>query len=246
MQKTVLIIEDEKNLAELIRHQLTARQYQVLIAQNGREGLEKLQAIKPDLIILDINMPEMNGLDFYRAITAEHGRPRFPVLVLTSRTEMEKTFTEVFAAGFMPKPFLIEELIQKVEDILTGYAKPVIFLLDSAGNEHTPKIQAAFSAEQYEVVMISDLSQIQTAAARRSPIAVVFEYGLVAPASEAIIHAVRSLPGGEGTIVLSYSFAGHAQHKTQSLADGADSFLDAPQQYEDFITALREIELKRG
>ena len=117
-KKIVLLIDDEVNLRQLIKIALEAKNYQVETAGNGIEGLAKLETIKPDLIILDLNMPKMSGLEFYQIICYGGGKPKYPVLVLTARTHMEKLFTNVSIHGFMAKPFEISELLHEVDAIV--------------------------------------------------------------------------------------------------------------------------------
>ncbi len=123
-KKTILIVDDEAILVDLLQFQLTAKGYHVLTACDGRGGLEELSKTSPDLIILDINMPHIGGLEFYTKITDEQGLSQYPVLVLTARTLLEKTFKDIKAAGFMSKPFEINELIDEVDRITADKPSP--------------------------------------------------------------------------------------------------------------------------
>lgn len=117
-KKTILIIDDEIDLQELIKLTLRSRGYHVEVACNGIEGLEKLKTVNPSLIILDMNMPKMGGLEFYKTICYNDNKPRTPVLVLTARANMEQLFKELNIDGFMAKPFEIDELLKEVETII--------------------------------------------------------------------------------------------------------------------------------
>lgn len=117
-QKIILLIDDEVNLQQLMKITLESKKYKVETANNGIEGLAKLETIKPDLIILDMNMPKMGGLEFYQRICDSTDRPRYPVLVLTARANMEKLFKELNIDGFMAKPFEINDLLHEVETII--------------------------------------------------------------------------------------------------------------------------------
>jgi len=245
MQRTVLIIDDEKNLTDLIAHHLKAKGYQTVIAQNGQEGLQKLQVIIPDLIILDINMPVMNGLEFYRQITTDFGRVRFPVLVLTSRKELEKTFSDIQAAGFLPKPFLIEDLIREVEKITAGFSKPMVYLTAFVENQHIAKIGEVLIREQYEVCYIKDFEDLKEQAERTTPQAIILEYGQNGPSGAEILQAVKNTTGLSHCPVIAYSYSGYEELESESLKAGADKYLSAPSRYEIFIEALRELKLKQ-
>lgn len=115
---TILIIDDEKDFVSIIKRRLEKKGYRVLTAHNGKLGLEVLKNFKPDLIVLDINMPVMGGIEFYRHICDKRAMPKYPVLILTARSELEKFFDEINAEAFMAKPFEIDRLYEKIQEIL--------------------------------------------------------------------------------------------------------------------------------
>lgn len=117
-QKTILIIDDEVDLQQLVKIALKSQGYHIETANNGLEGLEKLRNITPHLIILDMNMPKMGGVEFYQRICAGASHPKFPVLILTARANMEQFFKEFNIDGFMAKPFEVDDLLKEVDIIL--------------------------------------------------------------------------------------------------------------------------------
>ena len=117
-KKTILAIDDEADLTEMIQFQFEAKGYQVFTASNGQEGLAQLQNISPDLIILDLNMPVMGGIEFFQEICKGTEKVPYPVLVLTARANTEHLFEELDVAGFIAKPFEIDDLIKKAEGII--------------------------------------------------------------------------------------------------------------------------------
>jgi len=117
--KKILVIDDEKDLVEMIKDFLLVRGYEVMTAANGEEGLEQIAKAAPDLIVLDMNMPKMGGIAFYQRIyDAIDDRPKYPVLVLTARANLEQLFRDLNVDGFMTKPFEIDNLMTEVEMIL--------------------------------------------------------------------------------------------------------------------------------
>ncbi|MDE1920243.1 MAG: response regulator [Candidatus Omnitrophica bacterium] len=132
--KTILVIDDEVNLQVMVKMTLETKQYKVLIAGNGLEGLEQLKTVKPDLIILDMNMPKMGGLEFYQRI-CENDKPKYPVLVLTARANMEQLFKQFNIDGFMSKPFEIDDLLKEVEAILGRHAGEGVKMTSSGASE---------------------------------------------------------------------------------------------------------------
>ena len=117
-KKKILIIDDEVDLAQMIGFQFTAKGFEVETAGDGMEALEKVHAFRPDLIILDMNMPRMGGIEFYSKICGPNGRPMYPVLVLTARANVQGLFKDLEIEGFMIKPFEIDQLISEVDLII--------------------------------------------------------------------------------------------------------------------------------
>lgn len=115
MKKNILIIEDEQDVAELYAKLLNAKGFVTQVAFDGVEGLQKLEKFTPDLVLLDINMPKMDGLEFYRKICDENQKPKYPVLILTARGNLEVLFKDFVVDGFIVKPFDGNRLLKEVE-----------------------------------------------------------------------------------------------------------------------------------
>ena len=84
---SILIVEDSRTQAERLRFTLESNDYEVQVAQNGKEGLSMLAERKPDLVISDINMPEMDGYELCRHIKSDRKLAEVPVILLTARAE---------------------------------------------------------------------------------------------------------------------------------------------------------------
>ena len=84
MAKKILIIEDEKIMIDLLQKKLTNEGYQVAVAQDGVEGVEKMQKEKPDLILLDVMMPRMNGFEVMEKMHQDPGLKSIPVIVISN------------------------------------------------------------------------------------------------------------------------------------------------------------------
>ncbi len=117
-KKRIMIIEDEVDLADMLKFQLVANDYEVFLAHNGADGLAKLAEAKPDLILLDLNMPKLGGVEFCQRIQTPDGHLKYPVLILTARANTEQIFKNYPIAGFMTKPFKIEELLNEIKTIV--------------------------------------------------------------------------------------------------------------------------------
>ena len=126
MPSTVLVADDEKNIVQLIKLYLTNEGFVVETAQDGQEALEKARRFKPDLVVLDIMMPRMDGLEVCRRLRKESN---VPVIMLTARTDdVDKIVgLELGADDYVTKPFNPKELTARVRAILRrvqGIASP--------------------------------------------------------------------------------------------------------------------------
>ncbi|MCP4139964.1 MAG: response regulator/pilus assembly protein [Chloroflexi bacterium] len=116
----ILSIDDEKIFHNMIIHALKAHDYQVETALNGNEGIQKARAFKPDLIITDVMMPDMNGYEVTTALRREDEFAHTPILVLTAQADMQAKL-EAFEAGaddHLTKPFVPQELLARIEALL--------------------------------------------------------------------------------------------------------------------------------
>jgi DNA-binding response OmpR family regulator len=122
MTQTILVVDDEKKLRDLIRVYLEQEGYRVVEAGNGREALYVARYEKPDLIILDLMMPEMGGYDFMRAFSKE---AETPVIMLTAKVEDQDKILglELGADDYLTKPFNVRELIARVRAVLRRVQK---------------------------------------------------------------------------------------------------------------------------
>jgi len=133
MAKTIMVVDDEKRLVSLVESYLTQEGYRVVTAYNGKEALAVAQKNKPDLIVLDVMMPEMDGYEFMRRHRAENNTP---IILLTARVDDEEKVIglEVGADDYMTKPFRPRELVARVRAVLrrAGEKEPTGKVLKAA------------------------------------------------------------------------------------------------------------------
>jgi DNA-binding response OmpR family regulator len=117
MPGTILVVDDEKNIVQLARLYLTNEGYRVESASDGKQALERAKSVRPDLIVLDIMMPEVDGLTVCREIRKTSN---VPVIILTARGEdIDRIIgLEIGADDYMAKPFNPRELVARVKAVL--------------------------------------------------------------------------------------------------------------------------------
>ena len=122
MSKTILVVDDKASVVRLLREYLTEHGYRIVSAPNGREALYVARHEKPDLILLDIMMPEMDGFEFIRTYRKER---ETPVIMLTARLEeTDKVIgLELGADDYITKPFGMAELVARIRAVLRRYSQ---------------------------------------------------------------------------------------------------------------------------
>ncbi|QXM07063.1 response regulator transcription factor [Crassaminicella indica] len=120
MKRSVLIIEDEINIIELLRINLENYGFDVMTAMTGEEGLEKTLKEFPDIILLDIMLPGMDGFEICKRIRREKTTSKIPIIMLTAKSEeMDKVLAlEIGADDYITKPFGIRELVARIKAVL--------------------------------------------------------------------------------------------------------------------------------
>ncbi|MDO8528071.1 MAG: response regulator [Deltaproteobacteria bacterium] len=124
-KKTILLVDDEKDLSEELGIRLKASGYSVLVAYNGPKGIERAMQEKPDLILLDVIMPKMNGYQVCHDLKNDPKTKSIPVILLTAKTqESDKTWgKECGADEYITKPYEIYSLLSKIKALLEGKKK---------------------------------------------------------------------------------------------------------------------------
>ena len=117
MAVSVLIVEDDRNIAQLLQMYLEKEGYAVTSAEDGNQGLAKFQAIKPDLVLLDVMMPGMDGWSVCKAIRSES---QTPVIMLTAKSQTDDKVQGLRdgADDYVTKPFEMKEVLARIEAVL--------------------------------------------------------------------------------------------------------------------------------
>jgi DNA-binding response OmpR family regulator len=125
-QRKVVCIEDEPAMIDLVKLILKNRGYDVMGALGGKEGLELIAKIKPDLVLLDLMMPDMNGWDVYQQMKADSYMSTIPVIVVTAKAQnIDKVLGLHIAKvqDYITKPFSPAELLKSIDRVLGEASK---------------------------------------------------------------------------------------------------------------------------
>jgi two-component system response regulator VicR len=121
-RKTVVCIEDEPEMIDLVKLILGRKGFELTGAMGGREGLEAVRRVKPDLVLLDLMMPDMDGWEVYQQMKADEELMDIPVIVVTAKAQSIDKVLGLHIAkvdDYVTKPFGPQELLQSVERVLS-------------------------------------------------------------------------------------------------------------------------------
>ncbi len=112
--KKILVVDDEPEVRQLMEHFLTDKGFNVRVAENGRQGLAALESFTPDLVLLDMHMPELDGIETLKQLARRSPAP--PVIMVTVNDDVETTsrLLQLGAADYVPKPFDLDYLEQAI------------------------------------------------------------------------------------------------------------------------------------
>ncbi|MDD5132521.1 MAG: response regulator [bacterium] len=120
MAKRILVVEDEPDIAEVVKQRLTGAGFEVMIAEDGYMGLETARRERPDLIILDLMLPKIEGYKVCRMLKFDQEYSHIPIVILTARSQPveEEIGYSTGANLYLTKPFDGNELVNKVKELL--------------------------------------------------------------------------------------------------------------------------------
>jgi two-component system cell cycle response regulator DivK len=126
----ILAVDDDETMTKMLRDILQAEGYRVIEARSGKEAIELAASEKPDLITMDLLMPEISGLDAIRKLKADEATKKIPIIVITAAAMKgeDRLSIEAGCADFLIKPFSIDVLLEKVIDVIhqNGHRSPEV------------------------------------------------------------------------------------------------------------------------
>lgn len=118
MSKKILVVDDDPVTIEMLKTRLSKNDYDVQVAYNGEDGLEKAKTWNPDLVLLDIQMPKMDGYTFVLEFKKVLDIKTTPVIILTVKDTMQDIFRIEGVKDYVVKPFKMEELLNRIRELV--------------------------------------------------------------------------------------------------------------------------------
>jgi CheY-like chemotaxis protein len=209
----ILVVDDEKGFVQMIHDALSPRGFEVIRAHNGEEALKALEGITPPgLLILDVNMPVMSGIEFYNRLSRGKRRSPIPTLVVTARSQMEEMFRDIGADGFLSKPFALQDLFSEVDSIIGRRVaetarkdRPRRILLAENDASAAYEIMSLFSEAGYELLFAPTGFQAVEKAADSEPDALLIKLNLDDMGGDETACKIRQFHSLKDTPLILYS-----------------------------------------
>jgi len=116
--KKILLIDDEQDMIDVLKYSLKDSQYEVITATDGVEGFAKVSDEKPDLIVLDMMMPTLDGYALIKEIRRRENLKSIPIVVLTGKDQLEEIVREEGVKDFFTKPFELQDVVGRIKDLV--------------------------------------------------------------------------------------------------------------------------------
>lgn len=196
----ILVVDDEPSIRELLRQELSDTGYQVTLAENGKQALQKVREQRPDMIILDVMMPELNGFDLAAILKNDPKTLNIPILILSIVEDQERGY-QIGVDRYLNKPIDTDLLLSEVETLLNnGTSSKKVLVIDE--NQSTMATMASvLSAKGFEVVEAGSANLLERA--RESmPDVIILNSAL--HEREQIMRALRFEKGLESVLIIMY------------------------------------------
>lgn len=153
--KTILLVDDDESITDMLKLYLEGEGFAVRVAHDGEEGLKIAQTTRPDLMILDLNMPKMKGAGVFSCLLGSDGKSIVPVIVLTGQGNMESMYSDLGIQAFFTKPPNMTQFVEKIREIIAVNSKKDT-KSSTEGNEGEESFR--FKGEELSSVNLSRLT----------------------------------------------------------------------------------------
>lgn len=236
---TILVVDDEPNIRRFLKHELTQRGYRVLEAANGNEAIQMAREFTPDLIALDILMPDLNGLDVTAVLRDAPATRDIPILIISAVDKQDQAF-KLGANDYVTKPCDIEEMVRKAAQLIRRAPGRVLVVDDDKA--FVREIQSALEKKGFMVSGAYDGQQGLEAARALRPDLILLDLLVPKMNGHEFIRALKNDPGGADIPIIALTGVEMDSDRVQVLSLGAADYLtktgDMSKLFETISSAL--------
>jgi signal transduction histidine kinase/DNA-binding response OmpR family regulator len=199
-QQTILVVDDEANIRELLNQELSEAGYRVQLAENGRDALAKIREQKPDLVILDVMMPEMNGFDLAAVLKNDPETMEIPIIILSIVQDKDRGY-RLGVDRYLTKPINTEILFKEIDSLLAqGKSKKKVLVVDEDAST-VKTLAQVLEARGYHVVEANGRELVEKAVSVKPDIIIL---NSLHSEKQEIVKSLRFEKGLENVLFLVY------------------------------------------
>jgi two-component system CAI-1 autoinducer sensor kinase/phosphatase CqsS len=230
---TLLVVDDNVHFLVTLKDFLSFEGFNVETAPSGEHALELLKSLSPDLIILDISMPGIGGIEFLKRISDEAGVPQYPVLVLTARGTLRSFFAKLPIDAFISKPCPEAELLTEIRGILSRRKRrakaagpmPSRLMLVEDNPEAATKLAAFFLSAGFRVDVLSSATELMNAARENQPDVILIKDSLPQMKGHVVAPLMAAMSSTRTIPVVLYDDVPEDDTYAAALPQGVSRFL---------------------
>ena len=236
--RTVLIVDDEENIRRLLRHILESEGFRVLEAHDGRQAMHQALESRPDVITLDIMLPDKDGFEVLKSLKENPDLQGIPVVILSIIEDREKVF-RMGAAGFLTKPIDRDALLNRVHELTAGIGlKDREVLLVDDDEATLQALSVTFQARGFRVRTARDGEKALGEIARRHPAVVVLDLNMPRMSGHEVIRELKCNSQTAGIPILVLTGSPPDEH-TRAVGMGADALVTKPFSLDELTDLVR-------
>ena len=238
----ILLVDDFEDALDIYRDYLIYRGYRVIVARDGAEAVAMAREHRPDLVLLDLRMPVLGGLDAVRLLRSDRSFDGCPVVALTAHA-LEEERLEALRAGFdevIAKPCLPDELADSVARILRRTTGPLVLIVTSI-DDHARSYSATLTRHEFGVQLAQTGHEALAVARRLRPACVIVDDRVPDMEAWEVCRRVKSQPENENARIIVLTQQLTAAAASGSVKVGCHAWLMQPTVAGDLVEAVRDV-----
>ncbi len=243
MQKKILLVDDEVDIVRTLRKRLETNNYEVITAFDGLEALEKVKKERPDLVILDLMLPKMDGYKVCGLLKKDTRYSKIPIVIFTARAEKQdkKTGMQIGADAYIVKPFEPRILLDKLKELLEAggsMLKKKVLLVDDE-KDLLRLIGARIESWGYGLITAADGKTAIEAVKKQKPDIVILDYIMPGMDGVEVLKEIRKIDKKIPAIMFTAHPDTRSIKGTEKL--GISSYIPKLSMYSEGVSSLRSV-----
>jgi signal transduction histidine kinase/DNA-binding response OmpR family regulator len=236
--KRILVVDDEANIRRFLRHLLEQEGYDVREAHSGQEALDMVPVFRPDLVTLDIRLPDMDGFEVLGRIKGLPGAEQVRVVILSIVEDRERGY-QLGAVDYLTKPVDRDRLLERIESLLSGSGREILVVDDDPSTVRA--LEAVFRYRGYSVRGAGSGEQALAEVERHQPDLLILDLRMPGLSGHDVIRRLKEDQGTADIPILVLTGSAGPEEQSQALGMGARSVITKPFSENQITSLVREI-----